>query len=77
MKQKIYSSQQNIAASGIALMFLLASLLFLLQSPRPAMLDVGRYDLILPQLGLTRGDFYPQDAYYTQANEYFLADHTP
>ncbi len=70
-------SQQNIAAAAAALLFLLACLLFLLQSPRPGMLDTGLYDLILPKLGLERGSFYAQEVYYTQPNELFTVSQIP
>lgn len=76
-KQKFLRSQQNIAAAGIALLFFLASLLVLLGTPRPGMLDTGLYDLVLPRLGLERGSFYPQEALYTQPNEQFVINHLP
>ena len=76
-RQKFWDGQQNIAAAGIAGVVFLTSLLFLLQNPRPAMLDVGRYDLLLPQLGLSRGNLYAPEEYYTRANEFFMIDQIP
>ncbi len=75
--RKYLHVQQNIAAGAVAFLFLLASLLLLLQSPRPGMLDSGLYDMILPQLGLSRGSFYAQDVYYTQPNEQFVISQLP
>lgn len=76
-KRRFFQSQQNIAALAVALLFLLASLLFLLQDPRPGMLDSGLYDLVLPKLGLERGSYYAKEAYYTQPNELFTITKLP
>ena len=76
-KRRFFQSQQNIAALAAALLFLLASLLFLLQTPRPGMLDSGLYDLVLPKLGLARGSYYAEEAYYTQPNELFTITKLP
>lgn len=77
MHPKRKRTQQNAAAGGIALLLLLAGLLLLFGTPRPGMLDTGQYDLILPQLGLSRGDAYTQAEYYTRPNELFAIDSMP
>lgn len=71
-KRTFLQSQQNLVAAGVALLVFLTSLLFLLQAPRPGMLDTGLYDRILPQLDLERGNLAAPETYYTQPNEQFV-----
>ncbi len=76
-KRNFIQSQQNIAAAAVALVFLLASLIILLQEPHPGMLDTGIYDLLLPKYGLERGSYYAAEELYTRPNEQFLVSHLP
>lgn len=76
-KRTFLQSQQNLVAASIALLIFLTSLLFLLQPPRPGMLDTGLYDRILPQLGLERGSLAAPKTNFTQPNEQFVISRFP